>query len=124
MSEFTIFPKFVRDKILGFISNNVRGLGNGRSRMVVNRGSVWGLWMVGFVRIFLVWVSDINRTSRFQTRFFFLHPIDVVSILSLQMQGCKGFRFTPTKHFNAESKWESAVVLIVESQFIPADSRC
>jgi hypothetical protein len=52
-----------------------------------------------------------------------LHPIDVISILGLQTQGCEGVWFTPTKYFYTESKQESTIILIVESGFIPANSR-
>jgi hypothetical protein len=64
-SEFAVFPEFVRDRVLGFISNNVRGSGDRRSRMVENGGFMRGLRMVGFIRILFVRVSDIDRTSRF-----------------------------------------------------------
>jgi hypothetical protein len=56
-------------------------------------------------------------------RFLFLHPIDAISILSFQTQGCKGVWFTPTKYFKTESKRESVVIPIAESGFIAANSR-
>ena len=63
--EFAVFSEFVGDRVLGFVSNNMRGSGDRRSRMIENGGFIWGLQMVGFIRILLVRVSDIDRTSRF-----------------------------------------------------------
>src|ERR1700676_2225505 len=86
--EFAVFSQFIRDRVFGSISNNMRGSGNRRGCMMVNGGSVrglriMGLWMMGFVGILFVRVSDFGRTVRFHTGFFFLHPIDVVSVLGL-----------------------------------------
>ena len=72
------------------------------------------------MRIFLIWVSVI---SGFKTRFFLLHPVDVISILSFKTQGRQSGGFPTLQNFCAKTQGKSMEIPVTECSLIPANMR-
>ena len=74
------------------------------------------------MRIFLTWVSVIPQAFGLKTRFFLLHPVDVVSIQGFEAQGCQSSGFSTSKKFCMKTKRKTAEIPVTECSLIPADT--